>query len=109
MYYVHPRHKPALADLDSLLQSAADASALVFLVVESDATYEGCRGALRALLMARDVVHGVDQAASEDPWADLNVLLGSATREFQNAARIELEVSGPTAPWGSTAIPGREG
>jgi hypothetical protein len=107
-YYLQPRHKPSLADLDSLWQSANDASALVFLVVESDATYEGCRATLRALGTARDMVHGTDPAKSEDPWAVLNVLLGSATREFQNSARTELEVSGPVVPWDSTP-PGRAG
>jgi hypothetical protein len=109
-YYLQPgRHQPSFAELDALLQSAHDASALVFLVVEGDATYEGCRNALRALQKARAVVHGTDPAMSEDPWTDLSVLLGRATREFQNSARIELEVSGPTAPWDSPAIPGPEG
>src|SRR4051812_20211992 len=37
-YYLRSHHRPSLAELDSLLQSANDASALVFLVVESDAT-----------------------------------------------------------------------
>jgi hypothetical protein len=39
-YYLHPRHKPSLTAIDALLQSANDASALVFLVVESDDTYQ---------------------------------------------------------------------
>src|SRR5262249_48696848 len=30
-YYLHPRHKPSLTALDALLQTANDASALVFL------------------------------------------------------------------------------
>lgn len=45
-YYVHPHHKSEIAEIDSLLQSANDASALVFLVVESDGTYEACRNVL---------------------------------------------------------------
>jgi hypothetical protein len=108
-YYLRPGHRPSFAEMDSLLQSANDASALVFLVVESDATYEGCRSALRALQQARTAVHGTDRATSEDPWTELNVLLGRATREFQNSARIELEVSGPTAPWDRPVLPGPEG
>jgi hypothetical protein len=104
-YYRQPRHQPALAEIDSLLQSANDASALVFLVVESDATYEGCRNVLRALWRARSVIHRTDPDMPEDPWAELKVLLGRTTREFQNAARLELGVTGPTAPWEDTAPP----
>jgi hypothetical protein len=64
---------------------------------------------LRALHKARAIVHGTDRAASDDPRAELNILLGRATREFQNSARIELEVSGPTGPWDSDAIPDPKG
>jgi hypothetical protein len=105
-YYLQPSHRPSLAEVDSLLQSANDASALVFLVVESDETYEGCRNALRALWKARAIVHGTEPDTPADPWADLNTLLGRATREFQNSARVELGVSGPNAPWESPAPPG---
>jgi hypothetical protein len=107
-YYLQPRHRPSLGEIDSLLQSANDASALVFLVVESDDTYEGCRNALRALWKARAIIHGTgpaDAADPDDPWESLNALLGQATREFQNSARIELGVSGPTTPWDETASP----
>jgi hypothetical protein len=99
-YYVHPRHKPSLTALDALLQTANDASALVFLVVESDGTYQGCREVLRSLQRARAVIHGTEPAAG-DPWPELSTLLGRATREFQNAARAELGVSGPAEPWDS--------
>lgn len=97
-YYVHPRRKPQLTAIDALLQSANDASALVFLVVESDGTYQGCRNVLRALSHARTVIHEIG-SASEDPWSELDTLLGRATREFQNSARAELGVSGPVEPW----------
>jgi hypothetical protein len=100
-YYVHPHHKPPLAEMDSLLHSANDASALVFLVVESDGAYEGCRSVLRALWRARTLIHDLDPSADEDPWGELNMLLGRTTREFQNAARSELGVSGPAEPWDS--------
>ena len=108
-YYLQSRHKPPLKEIDSLLQSANDASALVFLVVEDHATYEGCRDVLRALYRARKVIHGVESSTSEDPWDELNILLGSATREFQNAARTELGVSGPAEPWDHVAHPALEG
>lgn len=102
-YYSQPGHRPPLAEIDALLQSANDASALVFLVVESDATYQGCRNALRALDKARSAIHGTEPGESEEPWAELNVALGRATREFQNSARTELGVGGPTEPWDSPA------
>jgi hypothetical protein len=104
-YYLQPRHRPSLTEMDSLFQAATDASALVFLVVENDATYEGCRKALRALGQARAVLHGVEPSAPKEPWPDLNALLGSATREFQNSARTELGVTGPVTPWDRTARP----
>jgi hypothetical protein len=107
-YYLQPGHGPSLAEVDSLWQSANDASALVFLVVESDATFEGCRSAVRALQQAREVIHGAEPTVSVEPWAELNALLGRATREFQNSARTELGVSGPTTPWDSTALPSLE-
>lgn len=101
-YYLHPRHKPSLAELDSLVHSANDASALVFLVVESDGTYQDCRNVLRALWTTRTVVHGIEATAPKEPWTELNVLLGRAMREFQNSARTELGVRGPAEQWDST-------
>lgn len=106
-YYVHPHHKPPLAEIDSLLHSANDASALVFLVVESDGTYEACRNVLRALWRARIIIHNLEPSADEDPWSELNMLLGRTTREFQNAARSELGVSGPVEPWDGLRKPNR--
>ena len=102
-YYERPRHRPPLAEIDGLLQSANDASALVFLVVESDATHQGCRAVLRALGKARSAMHSTGSAEPEEPWAELDMMLGRATREFQNSARIELEVAGPTVSWDSPA------
>ncbi len=107
-YYLHPRHKPSLTALDALLQTANDAAALVFLVVESDATYQGCRDVLRSLGRARAVIHGIEPAAGE-PWPELNPLLGRATRAFQNAARAELGVSGPAESWDDRDQPRLEG
>jgi hypothetical protein len=109
-YYLQTRHRPSRTELDTLLQSAKDASALVFLVVESDATYECCRATVRALSSARSVIHGTGQPVKHpgEEWPYLNTLLGRATREFQNSARAELGVTGPAAPWDSTALPDAE-
>jgi hypothetical protein len=102
-YYARPRDRPRLSDLDSLLHSANDKSALVFLVVESRETYEGCRSVLRALRRSRVILHKIEESPVSDPWRELNMLLGQATRDFQNAARNELGVSGPTVPWDDQA------
>ena len=102
-FYLQPRRNPSLKEIDSLLQSANDASALVFLVVEDHATYEACRHVLRALSRAQAVIHRIEAPASAGPWDELNVMLGRATREFQNAARNELEVAGPAEPWDDAA------
>lgn len=107
-FYLQPRPNPSLKEIGSLLQSANDASALVFLVVEDHATYEACRHVLRALSRAQAVIHRIEAPGSADPWDELNVMLGRATREFQNAARNELEVVGPAEPWDDTAQPALE-
>ena len=98
-HYLESGHGPSLAEVDSLLQSANDASALVFLVVESDQTYEGCRDLLRALKRARKMIHGIEPVTDPNPWPELNLLLGRTTREFQNSVRNELGVSGPIEVW----------
>jgi hypothetical protein len=106
--YLQPRPNPPLEKIDSLLQAANDAAALVFLVVEDPATYEGCRHVLRALSRAQAVIHGIEPPGSAKPWDELNVMLGRATREFQNAARNELDVAGPAEPWDDAAQPALE-
>ncbi len=98
-HYAHRRGNPGVTEIDSLLQNASDASALVFLVVESQETYEGCRSVLRALSRARGLLHETGKQPAAGPWEELNVLLGQAIRQFQNAARGELGVSGPAVPW----------
>jgi hypothetical protein len=98
-YYLHSDNRPSIDELDVLLQTANDASALVFLLVESEGTYEGCRAVLGALWRARTITHHIESSSADDPWAELNKEFGRAMREFQNAARHELGVSGPAHPW----------
>jgi hypothetical protein len=100
-YYLPSDHRPSIEALDNLLHSAQDAAALVFLMVEKEDTYHGCILVLRALGAAQAVVHGLKQH-KENPWRELNLDLGRATRTFQNAARDELEVAGPARPWASS-------
>jgi hypothetical protein len=89
---------PSLDTIDEFLRSAQDTAALVFLVVETDEVYKACIDVLRALGDAQAIVHGVKSPA--DPWRNLNLDLGRSIRSFQVAARHELEVSGPSHPWG---------
>ena len=70
---------------------------MVFLVVENDTTYDACVHVLRALGTAQAVLHGVKKSAN--PWQNVNLEMGRATRTFQNAARNELQVAGPARPW----------
>lgn len=102
-YYLHPDNRPAINELDVLLHAAQDASTLVFLVVESEDTRKGCISVMRTLSRARAIIHGIESSSADDPWPELEVEFGRATREFQNAARNELEVSGPTIPWAASA------
>lgn len=41
---------------------------------------------LGALGQAREILHESELEGAGDPWADLNMLLGRATREFRNSA-----------------------
>ena len=98
-YYLHADNRPSLDQIDALLHAANDASALVFLLVESKGTYEGCIAVLQALWRAQTIIHHIEPSSADDPWTEINNELGRSTREFQNSAKSELGVSGPTEPW----------
>jgi hypothetical protein len=100
-YYLHSDDSPSINSLDALLQEANDASALTFLVVESEDTYQGCITVMHALWKARSAIHGFEAQRPDDPWREINEEFGRAMRQLQNAARDELGVGGPTHPWGA--------
>jgi hypothetical protein len=100
-YFLSTDHRPTIEDLDSLLRAAQDASTLVFLVVASEEAHHACLGLVNALGSAQAMIHGVRSSTINDPWRELNLALGRATRDFQNSVRKELGVSGPTIPWDS--------
>jgi hypothetical protein len=92
--------KPGLDDIDALLQAGYNSSAVVFLLAETERTKNACVGVLRVLEQAQDIIHGnADSTADGSPWPELNVTLGRAMREFENAARAELNVQGPEWTW----------
>jgi hypothetical protein len=101
-YYLQSDHQPPVKELDALLQAARDSSTLVFLLVESEEAYAGCLDVVRALGVALGVLHGTKSTSTDDPWHELDALLGSSTRRFQNAVQTELGVTGPAKPWVST-------
>ena len=76
---------------------------MVFLVAETVRTRHACIEVLRVLEYARDVISDAGNLGSEDTWSELNVTMGRSMREFQNAARAELDVNGPEWPWLSRA------
>lgn len=98
-YYLHSDNRPPLDEIDTLLHAATDASALVFLLVESEGTYRGCIAILEALWKAQTIVHHITSSTFDDPWTEINNELGRTTRDFQNSARQELGVRGPMEPW----------
>jgi hypothetical protein len=98
-YYSQLDGKPSLSDINKALRSARDSAAMVFLVLETERTYKACRDVLRALDDAQSVVYENARRPSADPGDEINSALGRAMREFQNAARAELDVNGPEWPW----------
>jgi len=98
-YYLHLNNRPLLDEIDNLLHTATNASNLVFLVVETEDVYRACIETLKAIWGTQQTVHQIGPTIDGDPWTDLNNSLGRTTREFQNAARRELEVIGPAEPW----------
>jgi hypothetical protein len=98
-YYLHSDSRPSIEELDVLLQAANDTSALVFLLVETEGTYQACRAVLQALWRTRAIIHNIESSSTDNPWDELYEDFGRAGREFQIAARNELGVSGPVHPW----------
>lgn len=108
-YYQHSSSRPSIKELDTLLQAAQDSSTLVFLLVESEEAHDGCLAVVRSLGIARDIIHGVRPSSTDNPWTELNRLFGRSTRNFQNAVRTELGVSGPTKSWDNAEYDGKHG
>jgi hypothetical protein len=98
-FYLKAVGKSNRNDIDTLLQSGYNSSAMVFLVAETARTRKACIEVLRVLEYARDVISDEENLRTEDPWPELNATMGRSMREFQNSAREELDVNGPQWPW----------
>jgi len=88
---------PDTSEVDALMLSANVASALVFLVAETARTTRACHNVLEILAEAQSTVR--EASAHVDPWSGLSEEIGQAMREFENAARAELEIKGAERPW----------
>ena len=64
-------NRPTLAEIEERLQAANDASALVFLLVQSTDTYDACRTLLRAMGTTQGVLNKVHSAAASTSWPEL--------------------------------------
>lgn len=86
----YPANPEAVKRIDELARRAHDASALVFLVVESDATADACRYVVVIMSTIQGTLHESEPTTTD--WSALNEEMRAATREFLAAARQELEV-----------------
>jgi hypothetical protein len=93
-YCYRPEGKLTVDTLDDLMRDADEASALVFLVVETHEVSDACRAMLRAIGDALNRVQNIGSRPSKDLWQELRVILGPALRDFQIEAREELGVTG---------------
>ncbi len=83
--------------IDTLAQATGPASAVVFLIGESERTHIACRAILATIGEAQTELHGKDTEWSSEWWAELNTKLARQLREFQVAVRDELGVEGISA------------
>lgn len=82
------------AAIDSIGREAHAASALVFLVVESIKTYDICRTIITTMSLVQGFLHDFGPESTDDPWLGLNNEMARLLREFQVAAREELDIGG---------------
>jgi hypothetical protein len=80
--------------IDEYARSADTASAFVYLVTESQTTYEACSSVMRALGAIQAKLHSHPDQSMVDQWSGLNTKMADALRQFQVAARAELNVGG---------------
>jgi hypothetical protein len=82
-----------LPEIDALAAAADASGSLVFLVNENAATETACRNVLRSLESSMTVIHELESGPGTVPWKELNDDMSHALREFQSAARAELNVN----------------
>lgn len=85
--------QPRIQHMDELAAATDATSSLVFLVMESIATYDACRSVLRALRECQSYAHQ-PSGADASLVMELEDRLAASLREFQAASREELGVAG---------------
>jgi hypothetical protein len=89
-------------EIDAIARSANNASALVFLVVESPATYDLCAAVVSAMKDVQGFLPDFGsrpEVPEDNPWPKLNGRMAGLLREFQVAAREELGIGGVDPSW----------
>jgi hypothetical protein len=86
--------KPAPADMNSLAVAANNAATLVFIVLESQQTYDTCRAIIRAINASQVTLSKTSNTLSRSQATKLNSYVAQLLRDFQVAARNELDVRG---------------
>lgn len=87
------KRDPVFADaVNAIARSAHDASSLVFLVVESTRTYDALRNVVSTMSRIQGFLPDFGSPSTYDQWLELNNDMSHVLREFQAAARDELEI-----------------
>jgi hypothetical protein len=89
----------AVKDIDALAQTADAAGALITLVAESTTTIEASHKLMRAISVAQDVIHDPNWGSREARRPEAIDMLVLSLRQFQAAAREELDVGGVDRSW----------
>ncbi len=82
-------------EIDVLARSADAASSLVFLVQESATTRAACAAVVRTIDNTIAVIHELAPDLDGVPWDELNDQMAHVMRQWETAAREELQVGGP--------------
>jgi hypothetical protein len=89
----------AFPNIDALAQAADAAGSLITLVAESETTIAASHGLMRAISVAQDVIHDPNRDSREAGSPEAIDTLVLSLRQFQAAAREELDVGGVDRSW----------
>jgi hypothetical protein len=93
-----------IEEIDAAGREATAAGSLVFLVYDNPATEAACRSVLRAIRDTVGVIHERAPDLDGVPWQELNDDMARVLRDFQDAARAELEVTGNSVERSTTDL-----
>ena len=83
-----------IQEIDAAAREATAAGSLVFLVYDTSATEVACRSVLGTIRDTVGVIHELAPGLDGVPWEELNDDMARVLRDFQAAARTELEITG---------------